>query len=83
MNKSDKEIRLDLLAMAQNILNEQNMNERIRLENDWGLAREKASIAISEGKYTELPPFPPVPQYNADDVIAMAEKLNAFVSKAS
>jgi len=82
MSKNPYEIRLELLSMAQGILMEQSMNERIRLENDWGLAREKASIALSNGeKNVTLPAFPLVPQIDADAVIKMAEKLNGFVSK--
>jgi hypothetical protein len=57
------------------------MNERIRLENDWGLEREKASIALSQGQNVDLPPFPSVPNMDAEAIIKLAEKLNGFVSK--
>lgn len=84
MNKSDKEIRLELLAMAQSIISDQAMNDRIKLENDWSLEREKASIQLSNGDTNiELPPFPEVPKISEKAIIRMAEKLNAFVSKAS
>ena len=75
MSKTPFEIRLDLLAMAQSILSEQNMNERLRLENDW-----HARCETARNNDAKAPPFPLVPQYNEDQVIAMAEKLNAFVS---
>lgn len=75
MSKTPFEIRLDLLAMAQSILSEQNMNERLRLENDW-----HARCETARSNSDRVPPFPLVPQYNEDQVIAMAEKLNAFVS---
>jgi hypothetical protein len=82
MSKNPYEIRLELLAMAQSIITEQAMNDRIRLENDWGLAREKASIQLSSGDTKiDLPPFPEVPKISEDAIIKMAEKLNAFVSK--
>jgi hypothetical protein len=81
MTKTPFEIRLELLAMAQSILTEQAMNERVRLENDWSLAREKASIALSNGDMNvSLPPFPAVPNISSDKIIALAERLNNFVS---
>jgi hypothetical protein len=82
MSKNPYEVRLSLLEMAQSILMEQTTNERIRLENDWSLGREKASIAISNGEQNvTLLPFPIIPRVEADDIIRMAEKLNGFVSK--
>lgn len=83
MAKTPFEIRLELLAMAQSIISDQIMNDRIRLENDWSLERERASIQLSKG-YTDvkLPPFPAVPKVDSETIIALAERLNAFVSKA-
>jgi len=81
MAKTPYEIRFDLLAMAQSIITENLMNERIRLENDWSLEREKASIALSQNKDVVLPPYPIVPQIDVNSVIALAEILNKFVSK--
>lgn len=82
MSKTPYELRYELLMLAQNILTEQIMNERIRLENDWGLERERASIRLSSGDtHITLPPFPAVPKIDVDDVIKMAERLNTFVSK--
>ena len=81
MSKNPYEIRLELLHIARDFIIEQNMNERIRLENDWNLEREKASIALSQGKDVELPSFPAVPNMDADSIIWLAEKLNSFVSK--
>ena len=80
MNKTPYELRYDLLAMAQNIITENLMNERIRLENDWGLAREKASIALSQNKDVDMPPYPDVPNIDVNSVIEMAKTLNNFVS---
>ncbi len=81
MSKNPYEIRLELLHIARDFIIEQNMNERIRLENDWGLEREKASIALSQGQNVDLPPFPNVPNMDAEAIIKLAEKLNGFVSK--
>jgi hypothetical protein len=82
MSKTPYELRYELLMLAQNILTEQIMNERIRLENDWSLAREKASIQLSNGDTKiDLPPFPEVPKISEEAIIKMAEKLNTFVSK--
>ena len=82
MSKTPYELRYDLLAMAQTILTENLMNERIRLENDWGLKREQASILMSEGiKEINLPPFPNVPVIDPQSIIDLAETLNKFVSK--
>ena len=80
MNKTPYELRYDLLAMAQNIITENLMNERIRLENDWSLAREKASIALSQNKDVDMPPYPDVPNIDVNSVIEMAKTLNNFVS---
>jgi hypothetical protein len=80
MSKTPYELRYELLAMAQNIITENLMNDRIRLENDWNLEREKASIALSQNKDVELPPFPNVPQIDVNSVIELAKILNNFVS---
>lgn len=80
MSKTPYELRYDLLAMAQAIITENLMNERIRLENDWNLEREKASIALSYNKDAKLPPFPDIPTIDVNQVIAMAKTLNNFVS---
>ena len=80
MTKTPYELRYDLLSMAQNIITENLMNERIRLENDWGLAREKASIALSQNKDVDMPPYPDVPNIDVNSVIEMAKTLNNFVS---
>jgi hypothetical protein len=75
MSKTPYEIRLELLGMAQSILMEQTMNERIRLENDWNMMCEY--VRSSGGSF---PSFPEVSNVTAENVIAMAEKLNGFVS---
>lgn len=84
MTKTPYELRYDLLSMAQSILTEQNMNERIRLENNWNMECDKArNIAERTNGAPAFPEFPKVPQYDAADVILLAEQLNEFVSKNS
>ena len=84
MSKTPYELRYELLMMAQSIITENLMNERIRLENDWNLEREKASIQMASGgkdvHEVELPPFPDVPTIDVNQVIEMAKTLNNFVS---
>lgn len=81
MSKTPYELRYELLLLAQNILSEEMMGERMRLENDWGLLREAASIRMSQNLDVELPPFPKMPSLDAQSIINMAETLNKFVSK--
>ena len=81
MTKTPYELRFDLLAMAQSILSEQNINARIKIENDWNMACEKARMMNDKGRDAEFPPFPSVPCYDETEVVALAQKLNEFVSK--
>lgn len=84
MTKTPYELRYELLAMAQSILVERNMNDRIKLENDWNAECEKARFdAERTGSLLELPKFPEVPNFGVDYLINVAERLNAFVSKNS
>jgi hypothetical protein len=80
MTKTPYELRYELLMMAQSILTEQNMNERIRIENDWNIQCEKTRRLHDKGRDAEFPAFPFVPIFDEAQVIAMAEKLNEFVS---
>lgn len=73
MGKTPYELRYDLLLMAQAIITENLMNERIRLENDWNVENNNNPVIKK--------PFPEIPKINPDDIIAMANKLNVFVSK--
>jgi hypothetical protein len=84
MTKTPYELRYNLLMMAREILTENLMNERIRLENDWGLEREKASIRMGEGDMTAtLPPYPAVPNIEPKQIIDLAKTLNEFISSDS
>jgi len=82
MTKTPYELRHDLLMMAQSILSEKNLNARIKIENDWNMACEKARMLHDKGRDAEFPPFPSVPCYDDNEVIEMAKKLNEFVSKS-
>ena len=79
-SKTPFEIRTDLLQQAQTILFEQNMTERLRLENDWNTQREVA-FALRENGHSALDPkFPTLPTISTEQIIAEARKLNEFVS---
>ena len=80
MSKTPYELRYDLLAMAQTIITENLMNERIRLENDWNVKRDLAMEAASRGVQSTVPPFPDVASLDVNQVIEMAKTLNNFVS---
>lgn len=82
MTKTPYELRHHLLMMAQSILSEKNLNARIKIENDWNMACEKARMMHDKGRDAEFPPFPSVPCYDDTEVIEMAKKLNEFVSKS-
>jgi hypothetical protein len=80
MSKTPYEIRFDLLAMAQNIITENLMNERIRLENDWNVKRDLVIEAASRGVAAQVPPFPEINSIDVNSVIELAKTLNNFVS---
>lgn len=83
MSKTPFEIRLELLGMAQAILTEQNMNSRIQTENNWNMKCEQIRFnAERKGDVLIYPEFPTIPHYTEAEVIALAEKLNTFVSKS-
>jgi hypothetical protein len=83
-NKTPFELRYDLLSMAKDILTEKMIGERMKLENDWQTKRELAYISAqktSDGEPAKpIPDFPKMPVLSEDDIIAMAVKLNEFVS---
>ena len=77
--KTPFEIRLQLLELAQSILNDQNWTERSRLENDWNTAREIV-LTTKKGK---VPSAPKLPVVSEDDIILLAKRLNEFVSNGN
>lgn len=81
MTKTPYELRFELLQMAQSILIENSMNERLRIENDWNMKCEEArSIAERSDTALIFPTFPTVPKITEEDIIKTARKLNVFVS---
>lgn len=81
MSKTPYEIRLELLSMAQSILTEKMYAERMRLENDWQMLREMAVEGVRQGnQLAQVPAFPDMPTISSDEIIALASKLNEFVS---
>lgn len=81
MSKTPYELRFELLQMAQSILIENLMNDRMRIENDWNMNCEKAR-AYAETMHTamDFPPFPSIPKITEEDIIHVAKTLNEFVS---
>ena len=68
MSKTPYEIRLDLIKMAQDQLNQ-------RYYNQFEVAKHNAQIASSP--LNEVPEFP-----NTEQLLLEAEKLKSFVDKA-
>lgn len=68
MSDSPYSIRLELLKLAQSILEQQRYATQERLRMDWDTAK---------GKY----PYPEMPTVTTEDVITQAEKLNEFISR--
>jgi hypothetical protein len=72
-SKNPFELRLELLHLAQAILNERLWPERNRLENDWNAKKERGGKTFNE-------PYPIVPAPTTQDIIEVAKILNDFVS---
>ena len=76
-NMTPFEIRLELLKMAQTMLEQDYYGKRESISNDWQVKVENARHA------GQIPPdhpgFPPYP--TEADIIAKAHTLNGFVSQ--
>ena len=76
-NMTPFEIRLELLKMAKDMLEQDYYGTRERTQNDWQVKVENARHA------GQVPPdhpgFPPYP--SEADIIAKAQTLNGFVSQ--
>lgn len=79
-NKTPFEIRTELLQQAQSIVFEKMMAERMRLENDWSVQRDIATIHSHNGVHSSIPSFPQMPAVTTEEIIEEARKLNDFVS---
>jgi len=70
------EIRLELLKMAKDMLNDEYYGKREQISNDWQVKVDSAKI--NGGTIPEHPGFPPYP--SEAEIIAKAAALNGFVS---
>jgi hypothetical protein len=76
-NMTPFEIRLELLKMAKDMLEQEYHGKREKLQNEWNVQVENARHAgHATPIFPELPTFP-----NEAEVIAKAATLNSFVSQ--
>jgi proteasome lid subunit RPN8/RPN11 len=75
-NMTPFEIRLELLKMAKDMLNDEYYGKREQISNDWHVKVDSAKI--NGGTIPEHPGFPPYP--SEAEIIAKATALNGFVS---
>jgi len=75
-NMTPFEIRLELLKMAKDMLNDEYYGKREQISNDWHVKVDSAKI--NGGTIPEHPGFPPYP--SEAEIIAKAAALNGFVS---
>ncbi len=76
-NMTPFEIRLELLKMAKDMLEQEYHGKRERLANEWNVQVENARHAGSAAPvYPELPAFP-----SETEIIKKATELNGFVSQ--
>ena len=76
-NMSPFEIRLELLKMAKEILEQDYFGKREQTSSDWTVKVENARHAGATPP--DHPGFPPYP--NEADIIKKATELNGFVSQ--
>ena len=75
-NMTPFEIRLELLKMAKDMLNDEYYGKREQISNNW-----HAKLDIAKINGGELPEHPGFPAYPSEtDIIAKAQTLNGFVS---
>jgi hypothetical protein len=75
-NMTPFEIRLELLKMAKDMLNDEYYGKREVISNSWQAQLEVAKI--NGGVLPEHPGFPAYP--SETEIIAKAQTLNGFVS---
>jgi hypothetical protein len=75
-NMTPFEIRLELLKMAKDMLNDEYYGKREQISNDWSTKVDSAKI--NGGTIPDHPGFPAYP--SEQDIIAKATALNGFVS---
>ena len=75
-NMTPFEIRLELLKMARDMLNDDYFGKREQISNQWAVDCEQAKIKGEEPpKHPGFPSFP-----SESEIIAKAKTLNDFVS---
>ena len=72
-------IRLELLKMAKDLQMEEWNSKRQALENVYFQTRDIAMAVEYHQHVVEYPDLPPIP--TSDDIVALASKLNEFVSR--
>jgi len=76
-NMTPFEIRLELLKMAKDMLEQDYYAQREKVSNEWSI---KADVARQHGQ--AVPEHPGFPAYPSEtDVIKKATELNGFVSQ--
>jgi len=75
-NMTPFEIRLELLKMAKDMLNDEYYGKREQISNDWQTKVESAKL--NGGVIPDHPGFPAIP--SETDIITKATALNGFVS---
>lgn len=78
MSKTPFEIRLELLKMAKEMLEQDYFGKREQISSDWNT---KVSAALNNN---ETPPeHPKFPNYPSElEIIEKAQVLNSFISRA-
>jgi hypothetical protein len=75
-NMTPFEIRLELLKMAKDMLNDEYYGKREVISNSW-----QAKLEVAKIHGGELPEHPGFPAYPSEtEIIAKAQTLNGFVS---
>jgi hypothetical protein len=78
MSKTPFEIRLELLRMAKEMLEQDYFAKREQISSDWN---SQITLAMNSNS-SSLPAHPGFPEYpNELDIIQKAQVLNNFISK--
>jgi hypothetical protein len=75
-NLTPFEIRLELLKMAKDMLNDEYYGKREQISNDWH--QKVDSAKLNGGVIPDHPGFPAIPSEH--EIILKAQVLNGFVS---
>ena len=72
------EIRLDLLKMAKDMLEQEYQTQREKIVTEWQIKVEVEASKINGNAIPEHPALPPYP--SETEIITKAQALNVFVS---